>query len=289
MVTNALTDLELAYRVLREEPDLADAPDAVELKANGASSVAFDDVTFFYPAGSDRGSRDSPRAGVKSITFRVEPGKMLGIAGASGSGKTTIARLLLRLFDVDSGSVSVGGYDVRNVTQASLRQSIGTVPQDPALFNETLRFNISFGVVDRQPSDAEIYAAANAAALGPFIERLPEKLDTLVGERGVRLSGGERARVGIARALIKQPKLLLMDEPSSSVDVITEKRMQDSISKLCEGRTTVVVAHRLSTIKDADEIIVMDGGVIAERGTHQELLELGGVYNNMWEIQTRFQ
>jgi ATP-binding cassette, subfamily B, heavy metal transporter len=286
-VTSALTDLELAQKVLTEIPTLVDAPDAIDLP-EGVGSVSFENVSFSYPAATQLGREESKRAGVNRVSFSLKPGQMLGIAGASGSCKTTLARLLLRLYDVDSGAVIVNGYDVRKVTQKSLRHSIGTVPQDPALFNESLRYNIAFGCVDFEPTDAEIFAAARAAALGDFIDCLPDKLDTIVGERGVRLSGGERARVGIARALVKKPALLLMDEPSSSVDVLTEKKMQENIAELCKGRSTVVIAHRLSTIKDADEILVMSNGAVIERGRHSDLIERNSAYKEMWSIQTRF-
>lgn len=292
-IARAATDVEKCIALLRTEVTVNDKPDATELStarndvnAGRVGRVEFKNVSFKY-GNSTRG--DS--GGLKDISFVVEPGKTVALVGASGAGKSTIVRLLLRFYDVDNGSVLIDGRDVKEYTQKSLRREIGVVSQDTALFNKSLRFNISYGKQDA--TDAEIYCAARSAALGPLIDRLPDKLETAVGERGVRLSGGERQRVGHARCIIKAPGIVLLDEASSALDTKTEKEIQANLQGTCNHRTTIIVAHRLSTITMADEIIVLGKdekdralGKIIERGTHHSLINQCGVYASMWAAQT---
>ena len=222
--------------------------------------------------------------GVTNVDFTVPAGKTAALVGPSGSGKTTIVRLVLRTYDPDHGSVHVNGYDVKSLTQESLRQNIGVVAQDTILFNASLRDNIIYGKEDA--NDEEIWAAVRAAALESFALGLPDKLDTLVGERGMKLSGGERQRVGLARCIIKDPEVVLLDEATSALDSATEREIQRNIADVCRGRTTLMIAHRLSTARRADEIIVLDKGKIIERGTHDALLTKKGNYCKMWNLQT---
>lgn len=292
-LTQAATDLEKCVALFHEPLTVTDAEDAKDLVlpnedvlAGRVGRVGFDNVSFTY-SGSERGVA----GGLRNISFNVPPGKMLALVGASGVGKSTIMRLLLRFYDVDSGSVEIDGVDVRQMTQSSLRKRVGVVAQDTVLFNNSLRQNIGYGKPGA--SDVEIMHAARTAALGSFIEPLPEGLDTMVGERGVRLSGGERQRVGCARCIIKNPAIVLLDEATSALDTLTERDVQANLREVCRNRTTIAVAHRLSTIMMADEIVVLgkkDGddavGEIVERGSHHELLELNGVYAEMWTAQT---
>lgn len=291
IITQAGTDLERCIMLLNTEVTVKDQDDAVPLvmkEADVVSSrvgeVRFENVCFSYDTTEERSSH----AGLKNITFTIPPGKMVAIVGASGAGKSTIMRLMMRFYDVDKGQILIDGQNINSFTQQSLRRHIGVVAQDTVLFNDTLRQNIAYGKQDA--SDAEIFAAAHAAALTPFISTLPLGLDTVVGERGVRLSGGERQRVGCARCIIKAPLIVLLDEASSSLDTRTEREMQQQLREVCRNRTTIVVAHRLSTIMMADEIIVLGKvggvGVIVERGAHTELLKRGSAYKEMWEAQT---
>eukprot|EP00566_Odontella_aurita_P007131 CAMPEP_0113528560 /NCGR_PEP_ID=MMETSP0015_2-20120614/1912_1 /TAXON_ID=2838 /ORGANISM="Odontella" /LENGTH=734 /DNA_ID=CAMNT_0000427105 /DNA_START=209 /DNA_END=2413 /DNA_ORIENTATION=+ /assembly_acc=CAM_ASM_000160 len=222
--------------------------------------------------------------GVDSLSFSVPAGKTAALVGKSGSGKTTIVRLVLRLYDVDSGSVTIDGLDARSLTQESLRRNIGVVAQETVLWNASVRDNVKYG----RPvaSDDEVWAALKTAALDDFVRKLPDGLDTLVGERGMKLSGGERQRVGLARCVLKDPRLILLDEATSALDTETERKIRENVREVCRGRTTLMIAHRLSTARHADEIIVLDGGTIAERGTHDELIERGGRYAKMWQDQT---
>jgi len=222
--------------------------------------------------------------GVENINLRVAAGSTIALVGASGSGKSTLVRLMLRMYDCDEGSVELDGNDVKSLTQESLRQNIGVVAQDTILFNATLRENIIYGKEDA--SDEEISDVVSMSALESFVSKLPDGLDTIVGERGMKLSGGERQRVGLARCIIKSPQMILLDEATSALDSSTEMEIQKNIASLCRNRTTIMIAHRLSTARKADEIIVLDMGHIVERGSHTELLEKNGRYAIMWKIQT---
>jgi ATP-binding cassette, subfamily B, heavy metal transporter len=282
-VIGAFTNLEKAVVIFARQPQIVDSNDANEWNPGPVAShasqseIEFRNVSFRYLAATTGSS-----AGVSNISFRVAPGKVVAIVGASGSGKSTLVRLALRLYDVDEGAVFVDRQDIKTLTQESLRRNIGIVAQDTVLFNNTLRYNIVYG----KPSatDAEVWAAARTAALGDMIDRLPDKLETKVGELGLKLSGGERQRVGIARCVIKNPAVLLFDEATSALDSKTERDIQANLSEVCHNRTTLVIAHRLSTIAAADEILVLDQGVIRERGTHRELLARGGQYADMWRL-----
>lgn len=228
---------------------------------------------------------DARSTGLTGVSFVSPPGTTTALVGPSGAGKTTAVRLALRLLDPQSGVVSLDGVDLRLARQADVRRAIALVPQDVALFNDTLFANIAFG--RPEATEAEVRAAADAAELGQFIESLPKGLETVVGERGLKLSGGERQRVGIARALLAQPRLLILDEATSALDGPTEAAIQETLRKVRTGRTTLVVAHRLSTIVDADQILVLRRGKVVERGTHAELLEKAGEYAALWRRQTR--
>ncbi|MEP3486059.1 MAG: ATP-binding cassette domain-containing protein, partial [Sneathiella sp.] len=217
------------------------------------------------------------------VSFTVKAGQKVAIVGPSGAGKSTISRILFRFYDVNSGSVTIDGQDLKNVTQQSLRAAIGIVPQDTVLFNDTIRYNVGYGRPEAEA--AEIEEAARLASIDGFIEKLPEGYETMVGERGLKLSGGEKQRVAIARTILKAPRILLFDEATSALDSRTEKEIQASLKEVSKNRTTLVIAHRLSTVVDADEIIVLEAGCIIEKGTHQALLEKQGQYADMWARQ----
>jgi ATP-binding cassette subfamily B protein len=243
------------------------------LKVEGGE-VRFEGVDFDY---------DPRRKVLRDVSFTVPPGNRVAIVGPSGAGKSTISRLLFRFYDVNAGAIKIDGQDIREVSQQSLRAAIAIVPQDTVLFNDTLYYNISYGRPGA--SREEIEAAAKLARIDEFIRQLPDGYETTVGERGLKLSGGEKQRVAIARAILKQPAIFLFDEATSSLDTATEREIQQSLSEVSQDRTTLVIAHRLSTIVDADEIIVLQQGQIAERGSHQDLLEREGVYAQMWARQ----
>lgn len=229
--------------------------------------------------------KEKTSAGIRGLSFKVPPGSTVALVGSSGSGKSTVMRLLLRLYEADSGKILLDGLDVRTISLESLRRNIGTVSQDTVLFNSSLRRNVLYGVPGA--TDAEVWNSVRAAALGDFVSGLDAGLETKVGARGIKISGGERQRVGVARALIKRPCILLLDEATSALDSETERKVQESIHALCAGRTSLVIAHRLSTIMHADEICVMSKGEIKERGRHDDLLQISdGIYRNMWLIQT---
>ena len=277
-VRQSFIDMEAMSALLAERPEVADAPDAVDLGAGGGAGaeVVFDAVSF----------RHSSRVeGLHEVSFRAAPGSTVALVGPSGAGKTTLVRLALRSIDPQNGRVLIDGQDLRQVKQASIRRAVALVPQDVALFNETLGANIGFGKPDA--AEDEIWAAAEAAELGPFIRALPDGLKTRVGERGLKLSGGERQRVGLARALLADPRLLILDEATSALDSRTEAAIQATLRKVRAGRTTLIVAHRLSTVADADEIVVLRGGRVVERGPHAVLIENQGEYAALWRKQTR--
>jgi len=278
-IRQSFIDMEAMLDLRRAQPDVADAVDAIDLPPPAdrrGGAVAFEDVSFRHGARSE---------GLQAVTFAARPGTTVAIVGPSGAGKTTLVRLALRMIDPQAGRVTLDGHDLKALKQGSLRRAVALVPQDVALFNDTLMANIAFARPDA--SEAEVWAAAEAAELGEFIRGLPEVMATKVGERGLKLSGGERQRVGIARALLADPRVLILDEATSALDSRTEAAIQATLRKARAGRTTLVVAHRLSTIADADEIIVLRRGKIVERGGHAALLEAGGEYAALWRRQTR--
>ena len=270
---HALSDMDEMFSLLQREPEIQDRPGAVPLIV-GDGHVRFEHVSFAYAP---------ERPILFDVDFAVAAGKKVAVVGASGAGKSTLARLLFRFYDVDSGRVLVNGQDVREVTQQSLRQAIGIVPQDTVLFNDTLYYNIAYGRPDA--GHEEVEAAAQLAQLHDFIRSLPHGYDTMVGERGLKLSGGEKQRVAIARAMLKKPRILIFDEATSSLDSQSEQAILEALAQVAVDHTTLVIAHRLSTIVDADEILVLDGGRIVERGTHRTLLEMGGRYAHLWTLQ----
>lgn len=273
-IKQGLTDMEQMFALLDVPAEVRDAPDATPL-ALGAGEIRFEDVRFGY-----RPDREI----LKGVSFTVPPGRMLAIVGPTGAGKSTISRLLFRFYDVTDGRVLVDGQDVRGMTQQSLRAAIGVVPQDTVLFNDTIRYNIAYGRPGA--TDAEIENAARLAQVHDFVTRLPDGYATRVGERGLKLSGGEKQRVAIARTILKDPRLLILDEATSALDTRTEQDIQAALRDVARNRTTLVIAHRLSTVVEADEIIVLQEGAIAERGTHGALIAAGGLYADMWRRQS---
>ncbi len=272
-IRQGLTDIEEMFDLLEVEAEVVDAPNAKELQI-GAGTVSFRDVRFAY---------DPDRPILKGISFDVPAGKTIAIVGPSGAGKSTLSRLLYRFYDIQDGSITIDGQDIRDVTQKSLRSVIGMVPQDTVLFNDTLAYNVRYGRPDA--SQDEIMAAASAAQISGFISKLPQGYQTMVGERGLKLSGGEKQRVAIARTILKAPPILILDEATSALDTHTEQEIQSALDIVSKNRTTLVIAHRLSTVIGADEIIVLKDGTIAERGTHASLIEMGGLYASMWSRQ----
>jgi ATP-binding cassette subfamily B protein len=276
-IKQAVIDIEKMLGVLSRNPEVKDVPGAKPLIVT-SGSVRFDDVRFSY---------DIERPILKGLSFEVPAGKTVAIVGPSGAGKSTISRLLFRLYDISGGKILIDGQDIRNVTQSSLRASIGMVPQDTVLFNDTIRYNIRYGRWNA--SDAEVEQAAQLAQIDDFIRMSPKGYETQVGERGLKLSGGEKQRVAIARTILKGPPILVLDEATSALDSHTEQEIQDALERVSRNRTSLVIAHRLSTIVGADEIIVLDQGRIAERGTHSQLLATGGLYASMWNRQREAQ
>ncbi|HEX9672601.1 MAG TPA: ABC transporter ATP-binding protein/permease [Burkholderiales bacterium] len=272
-IKQALIDMDRMFRLLDENREIEDRPGAGPLPGGGAV-IRFDRVNFSY---------DGKRQILRDLSFEVPAGGKVAVVGASGAGKSTLARLLYRFYDANAGAVMVNGVDIRDVTQASLRAAIAIVPQDTVLFNDTIYYNIRYGRPDA--SREEVIAAAQAAHIHDFIQSLPEGYEAKVGERGLKLSGGEKQRVAIARAILKNPRILIFDEATSALDSKSEKSIQMELNRVARGHTTLVIAHRLSTVMDADQILVMEHGHIVEHGTHRELLERGGLYTQMWLLQ----
>ena len=272
-INQALIDMEKMFDVLNVPPEVKDKPGAPEVKISGGE-IRFEDVVFAY---------EPERTILKGVSFTVPAGKTVAVVGPSGAGKSTISRILYRFYEIKSGRVLIDGQDIRDVTQDSVRAAIGIVPQDTVLFNDTIRYNIKYGRIEA--SDEEIEQAARLAQIEPFIRQLPDGFQSMVGERGLKLSGGEKQRVAIARTILKNPPILLLDEATSALDTHTEREIQSALKEVSRNRTTLVIAHRLSTVVDADEILVLDQGRIIERGKHGELLAKHGAYAGMWNRQ----
>jgi len=272
-IKQALVDMDRMFRLLTQDREIADRPGAESLAA-GNAAVRFEHVDFSY---------EPKRQILFDVSFAIPAGTKLAVVGHSGSGKSTLARLLFRFYEVGAGRVTINGSDIRDLTQSSLRAAIGIVPQDTVLFNDTILYNIHYG--RPQAPLEEVFDAAKAAHIHEFIESLPDKYESRVGERGLKLSGGEKQRVAIARAILKNPSVLIFDEATSALDSETEQGIQAELDRIARGRTTLVIAHRLSTVMDADQILVLDAGRIVERGTHRELLEKNGAYAQMWALQ----
>ena len=272
-IKQSLLDMDRMFRLLGENREVEDKPDAVPLPS-GRLEVAFSNVDFSY---------EKQRQILFDVSFAIPAGQRVAVVGHSGSGKSTLARLLFRFYDAGSGKILINDLDIKNVKQSSLRAAIGIVPQDTVLFNDSVLYNIRYGRTEA--SDEEVYEAARAAHIHDFIESLPKKYETPVGERGLKLSGGEKQRVAIARALLKNPRILIFDEATSALDSRAEKAIQAELERISQGRTTLVIAHRLSTVMDADQILVLAQGRIVERGTHAQLLEAKGEYARMWALQ----
>ncbi len=272
-IKQSIVDLEKMFALLGQNREIADAPDAAPLQTQGAA-VRFANVRFGY---------DADRVILHDVSFEIPAGKTVAVVGPSGSGKSTLARLLFRFYDVNAGAIAIDGQDIRGVTQQSLRQAIGIVPQDTVLFNDTVEYNIAYGRTGA--GRAEVEAAAKAAHIHAFISSTPKGYDTMVGERGLKLSGGEKQRVAIARTLLKNPPLLIFDEATSALDSANERAIQEELRSAARNKTALVIAHRLSTVVDAHQILVMELGRILERGTHAELLARNGRYADMWRLQ----
>ena len=272
-IRQGLTDMAAMFELIDTPAEITDKPNAPALAVSGGA-IVFDDVHFAY---------DAERQILKGVSFDIKPGHTLAVVGPSGAGKSTIARLLYRFYDVTGGRVTIDDQDLRDVTQSSLRSSIGIVPQDTVLFNDSIGYNIGYG--REGANQAEIEEAARRASIHGFIESLPDQYAAKVGERGLKLSGGEKQRVAIARTLLKNPPLLILDEATSALDSRTESEIQATLERISERRTTIIIAHRLSTVVNADQIIVLEAGRVAEKGTHVQLLRKNGLYADMWARQ----
>jgi ATP-binding cassette, subfamily B, heavy metal transporter len=272
-IRQAIIDVEAMFAILSQNPEIEDIPGAQALNVT-AGAVRFENVDFAYDPG---------RPILRGVSFEAPAGHTIAIVGPSGAGKSTISRLLFRFYEPNSGRISIDGQNIRDITQSSLRAAIGMVPQDTVLFNDTILYNIRYG--RDGASEPDVVAAAENAQIDPFIRSLPQGYEAPVGERGLKLSGGEKQRVAIARTMLKAPPILVLDEATSALDTFTEREIQSALERVSRGRTTIVIAHRLSTVVDADEILVLDKGIIAERGSHQQLLEHGGIYSAMWSRQ----
>ncbi len=278
-IKQSLTDMDRMFSLLNTDKEIADSPDAKTLQIENhdrGPDVRFEHVSFHY---------DAKREILRDVSFNIPAGTITAVVGQSGAGKSTLARLLFRFYDVQSGKILIDGQNIQDVTQASLRKAIGIVPQDTVLFNDTIGYNIAYG--NPSATIEEVQEAARAAQIDGFIKRLPEGYDTQVGERGLKLSGGEKQRVAIARTLLKKPAMLIFDEATSALDSKTERAFQEELLSLAKNRTTLIIAHRLSTIIHADQILVMDHGQIVEHGTHEQLLSVKGKYAEMWQMQER--
>ena len=273
-IKQAITDIEIMFSILAREPEIKDVNERAAIEGRARDQFASRTSAFAY---------DPARPILKGISFEVPAGKTVAVVGPSGAGKSTISRLLFRFYDLSGGRILIDDQDIAKVTQKSLRQAIGMVPQDTVLFNDTIRYNIRYG--RWEATDAEVEEAARLAQIDPLIRIAPKGYETEVGERGLKLSGGEKQRVAIARTILKGPPILVLDEATSALDSHTEKEIQDALERVSRNRTTLVIAHRLSTIVGADEIIVLDGGEIVERGTHYALLAKNGLYASMWNRQ----
>jgi len=273
-IKQSLTDLEKMFNLMEREREIADAPDAQPLRVDASPAVRFENVSFAY---------DPARPILHGVSFEIPPGKTVAVVGSSGAGKSTLARLLYRFYDVQQGRITIAGQDIKQVTQASVRQAIGIVPQDTVLFNDTVEYNIAYGKPGATHQDVE--EAARAARIHDFIASTPLGYQTMVGERGLKLSGGEKQRVAIARTLLKNPPVVIFDEATSALDSANERAIQAELRITAQNKTTLVIAHRLSTVVDAHEILVMDAGRIVERGHHAELLAANGRYADMWAMQ----
>jgi ABC-type transport system involved in Fe-S cluster assembly fused permease/ATPase subunit len=271
-IRQSLTDMENLFTLWEEKPNLTDSDQSVSQTKQ--ASIRFENVSFDY---------DERRTIIENISFEVPDGKKVALVGPTGAGKSTISRLLFRFYDPKQGAIFINNENIKDISQSSLRKMIGVVPQDTVLFNDTIYYNISYG--NPEASEEQIYEAARSADIHNFVMGLPDGYQTLVGERGLKLSGGEKQRVAIARAILKNPSIFFFDEATSALDSTTEKEIQKNLQTISQNRTTLVIAHRLSTAADADEILVLEQGQITERGTHDELLSLNGKYAEMWDKQ----
>ena len=273
-IKQSLTDLDKMFTLMEKEREIADEPGALPIQINASPAVRFENVNFAY---------DPARPILKDVSFDIPPGKTVAVVGSSGAGKSTLARLLFRFYDIQRGSITIAGQDIKHVTQASVRRAIGIVPQDTVLFNDTVEYNIAYGQTGA--TRAQVEEAAKSARIHDFIISTPLGYNTMVGERGLKLSGGEKQRVAIARTLLKNPPVVIFDEATSALDSANERAIQAELREAAQNKTTLVIAHRLSTVVDAHEILVMEDGRIVERGTHAELLALDQKYATMWNLQ----